>query len=214
MSTSPINGAANVPAAGLATTPANMQINETDFLKLITTQLTEQNPLSPADPTQFVSQLEGMSEVSSMQTMQNTLQSSALMNGSALIGKSVLAPGSSAVLATGGSISGSVTAPAGTSKLSVTISDSSGNPVTTFNVVPAASGMTSFSWNGQTATGAPAPAGSYRVAVNATVGTNTQPVAPNVVTRVDSVLVDPSTQQISLDTDAGTVPLTSVVSVM
>ncbi len=214
MSTTPVNGSSNVPAAGLSNTPANMQINQTDFLKLITTQLTDQNPLSPADPTQFVSQLEGMSEVSSMQTMQNSLQSSALMNGSSLIGKSVLAPASSATLASGGSISGAVNAPAGTSNLSVTILDSTGTPVTTFKVTPAASGMTNFSWNGKTAAGAAVPAGNYTVSVNATVGGKTQPVSPLVVTKVDSVLVDPSTQAISLDTDSGTVPLSSVVSVM
>lgn len=214
MSTTPVNGSSNVPAAGLSNTPANMQINQTDFLKLITAQLTDQNPLSPADPTQFVSQLEGMSEVSSMQTMQNSLQSSALMNGSSLIGKSVLAPASSATLASGGSISGAVNAPAGTSNLSVTILDSTGTPVTTFKVTPAASGMTNFSWNGKTAAGAAVPAGNYTVSVNATVGGKTQPVSPLVVTKVDSVLVDPSTQAISLDTDSGTVPLSSVVSVM
>ena len=50
-----------------------MQINQADFLQLITAQLQDQNPLSPADPTQFVSQLEGMSQVSSMQGMQNSL---------------------------------------------------------------------------------------------------------------------------------------------
>jgi flagellar basal-body rod modification protein FlgD len=214
MSTNPVNGNSNVPAAGLSNTPANMQINQTDFLKLITAQLTDQNPLSPADPTQFVSQLEGMSEVSSMQSMQNSLKSSALMNGSSLIGKSVLAPASSATLASGGSITGAVNAPAGTSNLSVTILDSTGTPLTTFKVTPAGSGMTNFSWNGQTAAGSAAPAGTYTVSVNATVGGKTQPVSPLVVTKVDSVLVDPSTQAISLDTDSGTVPLSAVVSVM
>jgi flagellar basal-body rod modification protein FlgD len=214
MSTNPVNGSSNVPAAGLSNTPANMQINQTDFLRLITAQLTDQNPLSPADPTQFVSQLEGMSEVSSMQSMQNSLQSSALMNGSSLIGKSVLAPASSATLVSGGSIAGAVNAPAGTSNLSVTILDSTGTPLTTFKVAPAASGMTNFSWNGLTAAGTAAPAGTYTVSVNATVGGKTQPVSPLVVTKVDSVLVDPSTQAISLDTDSGTVPLSSVVSVM
>src|SRR5437868_4597005 len=87
----------NVPAAGLAsTTPANMQINQTDFLQLITAQMKDQNPLSPSDPTQFVTQLEGMSEVSAMQSMQASMQASSIMNGSSLIGHSILAPGTTA----------------------------------------------------------------------------------------------------------------------
>lgn len=211
--TSSINSS-NVPAAGLSTTPSNMQINQTDFLRLITAQLQSQNPLSPADPTQFVSQLEGMSEVSSMQNMQSSLQSSAMMNGASLIGRSVLAPTSSATLAAGGTIAGAVTAPAGASNLTVSIADASGNPVATFKVAPQSTGLTSFNWNGLTSAGTAAPAGTYTVSVNAKVNGSTQAVNPLVVTKVDSVLIDPSTQAVDLQTDSGTVPLSSVVSVM
>ena len=49
--TNPVNGtSSNIPAAGLSNTPANMQINQTDFLQLITAQMKDQNPLSPSDP--------------------------------------------------------------------------------------------------------------------------------------------------------------------
>src|ERR1700744_5998181 len=99
----------NQPAAGLtSSTPANMQINQSDFLQLITEQMKDQNPLSPSDPTQFVSQLEGMSQVSAMQSMQASMQASSIMNGTTLIGHSVLAPGTQAVLATGGAIGAAV----------------------------------------------------------------------------------------------------------
>ena len=70
MSTTNSVTSSNIPAAGLSNTPANMQINQTDFLQLITAQMKDQNPLSPSDPTQFVTQLEGMSQVSAMQSMQ------------------------------------------------------------------------------------------------------------------------------------------------
>src|SRR6195256_7072914 len=122
--TNTVNGtSSNIPAAGLSNTPANMQINQKDFLQLITAQMKDQNPLSPADPTQFVTQLEGMSQVSAMQSMQTSMQSSAIMNGTTLIGRSILAPGSQATLATGGALGGAVEAPAGTSKLTVSVQD-------------------------------------------------------------------------------------------
>ena len=149
----------NVPAAGLSNTPANMQINQTDFLQLITAQMKDQNPLSPSDPTQFVTQLEGMSQVSAMQSMQASMQASSIMNGTSLIGHSVLAPGTTANLATGGAIGAAVNAPAGTSSLSVSIQDSTGATVDTFTVKPADSGMTSFIWKGATSTGATAAGG-------------------------------------------------------
>src|SRR6201997_2225755 len=98
----------NMPAAGLSNTPANMQINQADFLQLITAQMKDQNPLSPSDPTQFVTQLEGMSQVSAMQSVQSSMQASSIMNGTSLIGHSILAPGTTATLATGGAIGAAV----------------------------------------------------------------------------------------------------------
>ena len=211
--TNPVNGSA-MPAAGLSNTPANMQINQADFLQLITAQMQDQNPLSPADPTQFVSQLEGMSQVSAMQSIQSSMQASAIMNGTTLIGRSVLAPGSQATLASGGGIGGAVQAPAGTSKLDVSVQDSTGATVDTFSVTPAGSGLTSFVWNGVTSAGGTAPAGTYTISVNATVDGNTQPLNPMVVNKVDSVLLDPTTNAVDVETANGTVPLTSIVSVM
>jgi flagellar basal-body rod modification protein FlgD len=211
----PINGtSSNIPAAGLSNTPANMQINQADFLQLITAQMKDQNPLSPSDPTQFVTQLEGMSQVSAMQSMQSSMQASSIMNGTTLIGRSILAPGSQATLAAGGGIGGAVNAPAGTTQLTVNVQDSTGATVDTFNVTPAATGLTSFVWNGATGTGGTAPAGTYTIGVNATVDGATQQLNPMVVNKVDSVLLDPTTNAVDVETDNGTVPLSSIVSVM
>lgn len=206
---------ANMPAAGLSsTTPSNMQITQAQFLQLITAQMKDQNPLSPADPTQFVTQLEGMSTVSAMQSMQGSMQSQAIMSGTTLIGRSVLAPGTQAILSTGGSIGGAVQAPTGTSQLTVTVQDSTGATVDTFNVTPADTGLTSFVWKGATSTGATAPAGQYTIGVTAKVDGSSKTVSPLVVNKVDSVLVDPTTNAVDVQTDTGTVPLSSIVSVM
>jgi flagellar basal-body rod modification protein FlgD len=214
MSTTSSVSGSNIPAAGLSNTPANMQINQKDFLQLITAQMKDQNPLSPADPTQFVTQLEGMSQVSAMQSMQNSMQASAIMSGTTLIGRSILAPGSRATLVAGGSIGGAVTAPAGTSKLTVSVQDSTGATVDTFTVTPADAGLTSFVWNGATSTGGTAPAGTYNIGVSAAVNGTTQTLSPMVVNKVDSVLLDPTTNAVDVATANGTVPLTSIVSVM
>ena len=214
MSTTSSVTASNIPAAGLSNTPANMQINQTDFLQLITAQMKDQNPLSPSDPTQFVTQLEGMSQVSAMQSMQGSMQASAIMSGTTLIGRSILAPGTQATLATGGAIGGAVNAPAGTSKLTVSVQDSTGATVDTFSVTPADTGLTSFLWKGATSTGGTAAAGTYTVGVTATVNGKTQVLDPMVVNKVDSVLLDPTTNAVDVETDNGTVPLSSIVSVM
>ncbi|HEY1899819.1 MAG TPA: FlgD immunoglobulin-like domain containing protein [Steroidobacteraceae bacterium] len=205
---------ASAGTSASAAVPANMQINETDFLQLISTQLQNQDPLQPTDPSQFLGQLEGLSEVSSLQTMQSSMASSQLTSGASLLGQSVLAPGTTATLASGGAIAGAVNAPAGASSLTVSIADSTGNPVTSFQVTPSGSGMTSFSWNGTTSAGATAAAGQYTISVNATVNGIPQSVAPMVVSQVQSVTIDPTTQQLDLNTNGGTVPLSSVVTIL
>lgn len=232
-STLPIGALLNSPAAAGATgtsgsaapgtingIPANEQISQAGFLQLISTQMRNQNPLNPTDPTQFLAQIEGLSEVSSLQSLQSSmaglasgLQGAQMLNGTALLGHSVLAPGSSARLAAAGTVSGAVTAPAGASSLAVSVTDASGALVDTFTVAPQSSGYTKFTWNGTTASGSAAPAGQYTLNVSAAVGGATQSVSPLVYSQVQSVTIDPSTQTLELNTANGTIPLSSVVDI-
>jgi flagellar basal-body rod modification protein FlgD len=205
---------ASTANAAASAVPANMQINESQFLQLISTQLQNQDPLQPTDPAQFLGQLEGLSEVSSLQSMQSVMSAQQVTSSASLLGQYVLAPGTTAPLTSGGSIAGAVNAPSGASSLTVSIANSKGAPVTSFQVTPASSGMTNFSWNGATSSGTTAPAGQYTVSVNATVNGASQQVAPMVVTQVQSVTVDPNTQQLDLNTTGGTVPLSTVVTIL
>ncbi len=207
-------------AAGLAALPANMQISQAGFLQLISTQMQNQDPLNPTDPTQFLAQVEGLSEVSSLQSLQTSitglasgLQASQVISGTSLLGHSVLAPGSTATIATGGTVNGAVSAPSGASSLAVSVTSASGALVNAFNVSPQASGYTPISWNGTTSTGASAPAGQYTIQVNAQVGNATQSVSPLLYSQVTSVTIDPSTQALDLNTNNGTIPLSSVVNI-
>jgi flagellar basal-body rod modification protein FlgD len=208
------SSAASAASSASAAVPANMQINESQFLQLISTQLQNQDPLQPTDPSQFLGQLEGLSEVSSLQNMQAAMAANQVTSGASLLNQYVLAPGTTATLASGGTIAGAVNAPSGATSLMVSISDSSGAPVTSFQVAPASSGMTNFSWNGATSSGTTAAAGTYTIAVNATVNGASQAVSPMVVSQVQSVTIDSGTQQLDLNTTSGTVPLSSVVSIL
>src|SRR5215475_9613284 len=88
--------------------PAQLAISPAQFLQLISTQMQDQNPLQPADPTQFLSQLEGLSQVSSLQSLQTALsanmQAAQMASGTSLLGRTVYSSGSSATLAAGGTI--------------------------------------------------------------------------------------------------------------
>jgi flagellar basal-body rod modification protein FlgD len=213
--------AASGSAGGVAgSLPANMQITQAGFLKLISTQMSNQNPLNPTDPTQFLAQVEGLSEVSSLQSLQTSmaglaagLQASQVINGTSLLGHSVLAAGDTANIAAGDSVSGAVSVPAGTSALAVSVTNASGALVDAFAVAPQASGYTPFTWNGTTSQGAAAPAGQYTIQVTAAAGNTTQSVSPYLYSKVTSVTLDPSTQALALNTNNGTVALSSVINI-
>jgi flagellar basal-body rod modification protein FlgD len=208
------SSSASSAASSSSAVPANMQISEQGFLQLISTQLQNQDPLDPTDPTQFLAQIEGLSEVSSLQSMQTTLQAQQLTSGASLLGQNVLAPTTSATLTSGGSVNGAVEAPTGATNLTVSISDSSGATVSSFQVTPQSSGYTSFSWNGATSSGSAAPAGTYTVSVTATVGGSSESVSPYIESQVQSVTLDPTTQALDVNTNNGSVPLSSIVSIL
>jgi flagellar basal-body rod modification protein FlgD len=62
-------------AANSTTAPSSQATgySETDFLKLLVTQLQNQDPLNPTDPDQFMSELCQMTQVESLQNIETSL---------------------------------------------------------------------------------------------------------------------------------------------
>ena len=212
--------AAASTSSGSSGKAAMPQISQSDFLSLIIAQLKNQDPTQPADPNQFVNELASLSEVSgingmesSMGNLSSTMQSSQLLSGTGLIGRHVLAPGTTAALNAGGSVSGAVQAPAGATSVTIQITDPSGALVRTLQVAPQSSGLTDFTWDGTTNAGTPAPAGTYTFSAAAASGATQTSLAPYLQSTVNSVTIDPSTQSLSLNTNSGTLSLSDVVQV-
>jgi flagellar basal-body rod modification protein FlgD len=163
-----------------------------------------------------------MSEVSSMQNMessltslQTSLASTQMANGAAMIGQTVLAPSTTATLATsGGTVTGAVQAASGATSVTVNITNSAGEAVDTLTLTPATSGLTSFTWNGTNSSGSTVAAGTYTIAASSSNGTTSTTLTPLVAAQVQSVTVDSSTSALDVTTENGTVPLSSIVSVL
>jgi flagellar basal-body rod modification protein FlgD len=78
-------------------------VSEQAFLQLLITQLQNQDPLSPADPTQFVSQLAQFSSLEQMSQLNASVTQQLDNSVTGLIGQTVTVtdPGSSSGLLTG-----------------------------------------------------------------------------------------------------------------
>ena len=209
-------------ASGASAGGANssLALTQSDFLQLLTTQLQNQDPTQPTNPSQFVNEFAALSEVSginsisgSIGSLTGSMSSAQLLNGTNLIGHTVIASGSSAALAAGGTVTGAVNAPAGTTSLTIQVSDANGQLVRTFSV-PAQSGVTPFNWDGNTSSGSAAPAGTYNFAVSADVNGTQTSVTPELAYQVNSVTFDPTSNSLTLNTNGGSLPLSSVNQVM
>ncbi|HTQ36813.1 MAG TPA: flagellar hook assembly protein FlgD [Steroidobacteraceae bacterium] len=213
------NGAAAAAAAATATSGSD-QLGQDSFLQLMIAQMKNQDPTNPADPTEFLSQLAQFSTVQGIQNMQDSISSlsdalrgSQVLGGTSLVGHAVLADGDSAELADTGDVYGSTTIPAGASDAYILVTDASGQQVAR---IPLATqqGEADFTWDGTTGLGTRAPAGTYKFSAVADVGGGNQQLQTQLASYVNSVSIDPTTYQLTLNTDIGPIALSDVRQVM
>lgn len=212
--------AANAAAGSTAKKSAS-DLGIDDFLTLMSSQLKNQDPLKPLDSTAFVAQLAQFGSVSGIQKMQTSLQtlsdslrSSQALSGASLVGHDVLAPASTLTLGAIGTIDGALDVPSGTSALQVTVTDSAGQQVRTFDVSPQ-SGLTSFSWDGNADNGTRAATGTYTIKAIANVGGTNESLDPLLTGRVSSVTIDSQGTGLTLNTATlGAIALSDVRQVM
>jgi flagellar basal-body rod modification protein FlgD len=120
------------------------------------------------------------------------MNSDQAVQAASIVGHHVLAPGNTGVLGTSGKLDGALdlTQSGGADNVVVNIVDSSGATVQTLNLGTQPSGLAQFSWDGTTASGARAPAGSYTIQALGTVAGQQQALTPLVSANVDSVTLN------------------------
>jgi flagellar basal-body rod modification protein FlgD len=168
------------------------------FLKLLTTQLKNQDPLSPLDTNNFTQQLTAMTGVQ-QQLLTNQLltqmisQGQVGLSGSAvgLIGKQVTAENPTMTLKDG-KIDFGYSLDKGAADTTLEIIDSNGQTVWSGKATDNAAGPHALEWNGKTSTGRQLPdGGAYQLRVTAKDGGGA-PIAAvttttGLVTRVENI---------------------------
>ncbi len=140
------------------------------FLNLLTTQLRNQDPLNPMDPTEFVSQLTQFSQLEQMVSQTAALdeinarvQTQTAAQSAGFIGKNVVGQSDFVTLKDGAaSFIYTVAAPA--EKVEVRIFDSNDKLIAQFDA-PSEAGRYDKTWDGRDLDGALVADGSYRVEV-------------------------------------------------
>jgi flagellar basal-body rod modification protein FlgD len=166
------SAAANTAADKVASSTTKLSTDLNSFLTLLTSQLKNQDPLSPMDSTQFTNQLVQFSQVEQQINMNSNLtsligltQQSIASNVVNYIGKTIEGPSSQAPLIDGAlKASYNLTEKAASAQMAV--KDGQGNIVFS-KTLDATQGVHEFNWDGKDANGIQLKDGTYTLQVNA-----------------------------------------------
>jgi flagellar basal-body rod modification protein FlgD len=212
--------AAQSSVAANASKPKD-QLDQASFLRLMIAQFRNQDPTKPQDPSQFLGQLAQFSTVSGIQGMQSSLtslsdslRSSQVLDGASLVGRQILAPQDTLNYSGTGLVTGALDIPTGASTVEFSVTDSAGQLVRRVTM-PATNGTMEFAWDGANDQGAHVAAGQYKLTAIANVGGKNESLPVLLASQVDSVTIDPTSHQLTLNTATlGSIALSNVRRVM
>lgn len=182
------------------------ELGQEEFLKLMTTQLANQDPLKPMENGEFLGDLAQFSTVTGIEELTTAFEGLAqsmtqwqTLQGATLVGQEVLVPGNTAALEAGQPIEGALDLSSSASAVTVDIYDATGQLVDSMNLGTQASGLVEFSWDGVLANGSTAPPGRYEIRASAQYGGSVEAVSPLVSGEVGSVTLNSSTSGLMLN---------------
>jgi flagellar basal-body rod modification protein FlgD len=212
MSMTGIDGTTSSAYSGAGSlTAGNPTLGKNDFLKLLVSQLQNQDPLNPSDPTEFTAQLAQFSSLEQLSNVNKNLEklvSSQDLGAMAFIGREVVAENTGFSLGAGNVDLGyRLNGPA--DEVTLHVQDSLGRTVARISAQGLTPGEHFLTWNGKDENGQAVPAGDYALMVSALQGEDTAVSATSLVkARVTGV--DLYASGALLVTEAGHIPMNRV----
>ena len=171
-------------------------LGQSDFLKLMTTQLQNQDPFAPMDNGDFIAQMAQFSTVTGIQEINNSIgrlveefDQARIATASNLLGHSVLVPGDTGKPDNEGELHGVLDLPEGTLSTELRYLDAdTGSEIHFEDLGPRPAGLVGFSW--KTIPKEILDSGK-RIKIEATIDTGTGPeqLSPSIYSKVISASV-------------------------
>lgn len=194
-----INNAHNV--TNLPTTTGTTQVgagagamDQNDFLRLMTTQLTTQDPFNPVDNTQMVAQMAQFSQVAgiaemnrSLQTIATSLGGSRLSDAASWIGHSMLVESDIATPLRDGTYAGEFALEGPADQVTVSFQDATGAVVHSETLGAQQAGNVAFAWDGKNEAGDYVAGQPLRMVVTATRSGQTSNAATATWTSIGGI---------------------------
>jgi flagellar basal-body rod modification protein FlgD len=170
------------------------RLGQGDFLKLMTTQLQNQDPFKPMESGEFLGQLAQFGTVSGIEDLQKSFKglSESIYSGQALqaaglVDRQVMVPVDMSMMDPERGQWGAAELSASTSDLVVGVYDQSGALVRRMPLGPRSPGLTEFRWDGRDESGQIAAPGIYEFRAEAHGAGRTEALEVFLAARVESV---------------------------
>jgi len=182
------------------------ELGQDEFLKLMTTQLSNQDPFEPMDNGEFLAQIAQFGTVNGVTELNDSfngfasgLQSSQALQAASLIGREVLVNNNEAYLSATQGLSGGAELSIGANDVVVNVYDTVGQVIGRVDLGAQPAGLVQFNWDGVMLDGQRALPGRYRVEIEATQGGNTESLDPLVSANVVSLTLGGVGQEMSVE---------------
>jgi flagellar basal-body rod modification protein FlgD len=170
------------------------QLGLEDFMELLVTELTHQDPFKPMENSEMATQVSQFATVSgiddlndSFNELKSSLTSDQALQAATLVGRGVLVESDIANLTSGEPLQGSVVLPSSATNIRVMITDQSGALVRELQLGTHESGDLAFSWDGYDDAGDYVGDGLYQVSAIANVDDVEMAPSIRVSAEVESV---------------------------
>lgn len=196
-------------------------LSQADFLRLMTEQLKNQDPLKPLSNAEFVSQMAQMSTAQgvgdlrgSLDGMAEAMNSDQALRGASLIGRNALIETNRLALAADPNVPGAFTAEGvaaapSSGLVTIEITTANGALVRRLQVQAQGAGDVAFRWDGVNEQGQAMPADTYRMRAVFGEGRNAQAAGTGAMAPIESVTLDPQGLMLNLR-GLGTAPLSAI----
>ena len=175
------------------------ELGQEDFLKLMTTQLQNQDPFEPMENGDFLGQMAQFSTVSGIGDLKESfdataqaLKGSQALQAASMVDRQALVKSDKVGFDGENPVRGTIEVPSGALQAEVSIRDGSGALVRRIPATVGADGRATFAWDGFDAEGNLRAAGSYQVSASARVGNQSQAAETLVWGRIESVTLGSS----------------------
>ncbi|MGF1696970.1 flagellar hook assembly protein FlgD [Vibrio kyushuensis] len=177
-------------------TGGKQDLNQEDFLSLLTKQLAQQDPFKPVSNDQMIAQMASFATVDGIgkmntqfESLNSSMTSNQALQASSLVGRDVLVPGAAGVKDDGAAMSAMVKLPQSVENLFVRIENEAGQLLRTFEVGAKPTGDSKVEWDGNDDNGNPLPGGKYKVRASGLLDGENREFEVSTYANVNSVLL-------------------------